>query len=151
MVKKILTYPHPALMQPSVRVVDFFGIKQLILDLRQTMLKTKGAGLAANQIGDNRAVFVLDNSVGRLMSPNRTIFINPEIAEQSDVLITEEEACLSIPGVVLRVPRPEWVRIRAYDINGHEFAASGRGFAARVLLHEYDHLDGKLFTRLSNP
>ena len=100
-----------------------------------------GVGLAATQVGTLRRMLVFQ--VGSEAEP--TVMVNPEIEWRSDQdLTTAEEGCLSLPGVVVDVERPLYVRARALDVKGEPFSIEASGLEARVIQHEVDHLDGVL-------
>jgi peptide deformylase len=99
-----------------------------------------GVGLAATQLGVLRRMLVFQ--VGTEAEP--TVMVNPEIEWRSDDAATAEEGCLSIPGVVVDVERPLFVRARAVDVRGEPFMVEASGLEARVIQHEVDHLDGVL-------
>src|SRR5262245_14967190 len=99
-----------------------------------------GVGLAATQLGVLRRMLVFQ--VGSEAEP--TVLVNPEIEWRSEDSATAEEGCLSIPGVVVDVERPLFVRARAVDINGEPLTLESSGLEARVIQHEVDHLDGTL-------
>ena len=110
----------------------------LIKDMFETMYDADGVGLAAPQVGILKRLFVIDIGDGPL------VFINPEILETSGKQIGEE-GCLSIPGEVEEVMRPNYVRARAINEKGEEFEIEAEELLARAILHEYDHLNGTLF------
>jgi peptide deformylase len=99
-----------------------------------------GVGLAATQLGLLRRMLVFQ--VGSEVEP--TVMVNPEIEWRSEDSVTAEEGCLSIPGVVVDVERPLFVRARAVDAHGEPFTVEASGLEARVIQHEVDHLDGVL-------
>ena len=110
----------------------------LIKDRRETMYDADGVGLAAPQVGILKRLFVIDIGDGPL------VFINPEIIETSGKQI-DEEGCLSLPGKMEEVMRPNYVRARALNEKGQEFEIEAEELLARAILHEYDHLNGTLF------
>ena len=110
----------------------------LIEDMKETMYEAEGVGLAAPQVGILKRLFVVDIGDGPL------VFINPEIIETSGTQ-TDEEGCLSLPGELKEVMRPNYVRARALNEKGEEFEIEGEELLARAILHEYDHLNGTLF------
>lgn len=116
----------------------------LLDDMKETLIKTGGVGLAAVQVGILRRIFIID--IGVEEGRNEIIeFINPEIIKTSG---TQEDAegCLSVPGKYGITKRPNKVTVRATDRNGNEFEYTGKDLFARCLCHEYEHLDGKLYT-----
>jgi peptide deformylase len=112
-------------------------------DMVQTMYAAPGVGLAANQIGLNTRLMVIDITVGE--DPEQLIIMaNPVVLEMEGEQ-REEEGCLSVPGYAGVVQRPAWVKVRGHDIKGKEVTMEGTGLLARAFCHEIDHLDGKLF------
>lgn len=118
-------------------------IKALISDMREKMVEAKGVGLAANQIDRDLQVFVID---AKLAEENEVpdAYINPEITESSKNQDELEEGCLSIPGYWHQIRRAKKIKLKAMDENGKKIKIKARGFLARVLQHEYDHLQGML-------
>ena len=110
----------------------------LIKDMFETMYEADGVGLAAPQVGILKRLFVVDIGDGPL------VFINPEIIETSGTQI-DDEGCLSLPGRMEEVMRPNYVKARAINEKGEEFEIEAEGLLARAILHEYDHLNGTLF------
>lgn len=140
---KVLQYPHPILKQPCLPVSDFNAeLQQFLDDMLETMYADGGMGLAANQVGVSQRIFIMDESPAE---PHPIFFINPEITLQSLEMITEEEGCLSFPGIRLNIERPLKVSMKALDRFGKEFICEREGYSARCLLHEYDHLNGITF------
>jgi peptide deformylase len=133
----------PVLRQKAapIRVVDEEA-RRLVDDLFETMRAAKGVGLAANQIGVARRVAVVD--IGD-EDPPPLALINPRIVERSEELETAEEGCLSIPEIFGDVERHAHVVVEALDVQGQPFRVSARGYKARAIQHEIDHLDGILF------
>ncbi len=114
---------------------------ELIEDMFETMYAAGGAGLAAPQVGVLKRLVVIDASE----EGNEPItLINPVIIE-TDGEQTGDEACLSVPGKVGTVTRPNYVKVKAFDENMKEFTVEGTGLLARAFCHEIDHLDGKLY------
>ncbi len=131
---------------------DYPELKQLIDNMFETMYKTEGVGLAAPQVGLAIRLFVVDaapmtdddNDV--FTKSFKRAFINPEIVEYFGDNVPYNEGCLSIPGLHEDVYRPDGVKIRYYDENFQLKEETITGACARVVQHEYDHLDGILFT-----
>lgn len=115
-------------------------IRQLAQDMFETMLEADGVGLACPQIGKSLRMFVLiaDDDV-------RRVFINPQIIKTSEEVGEYDEGCLSIPQVYETITRPTQVTVQAYNENGRPFTLEADGFLARIIQHEYDHLDGILY------
>lgn len=125
---------------PVTRVDD--AVRQLVDDLFETMRAAKGVGLAANQIGVAQRVAVVD--IGE-EDPPPLALINPVIVERGDELEVAEEGCLSIPDIFGDVERHAQVTVEALDRDGKKFRVEARGYKARAIQHEIDHLDGILF------
>ena len=115
-------------------------ITRLIDDMRDTLKKAGGVGLAAVQVGVLRRVVLVENEKGKVLE-----LINPVIIDQSGEQ-QELEGCLSIPDKWGVTKRPAWVKVRALDRKGNEVEYEGEGLTARAFCHELDHLEGKLFT-----
>lgn len=138
-IRKVVTVEDPILRKTS-RPVERFNDKlwQLLDDMKETMYKTQGVGLAAVQVGMLRRVVVVDVGDGYLE------LINPEIVEMSGEEISEE-GCLSLPGESGKVKRPTYVKVKAQNRNGAWRILEGTGLKARCFCHEIDHLDGTLY------
>ena len=124
--------------QPVAEVND--EIRQLAEDMFETMIEADGVGLACPQIGKNLRMFVLiaDDDV-------RRIFINPQIIKTSEEMGDYDEGCLSIPQVYETIKRPVRVTVQALNEQGKPFTLDADGLLARIIQHEYDHLDGIVF------
>ena len=140
----IITEPNKILHQKLETVPEINPkIKELISAMRIKMVEAQGVGLAANQVGENLQVFVIDK---KLAEENKVpdAFINPEISEYSREKDEIEEGCLSLPDYFVTVPRSKKIKIKALDENGKKVRFKAKGFLARVLQHETDHLNGLL-------
>ncbi len=148
--RPIVKYGDPVLREVSepVDVVDQ-DVKNLVSDMVDTLKKAQGLGLAAVQVGVPKRVFIVDLSAVDL-NETLKVFINPEIIEASGE-IELEEGCLSFPGIYQKVVRPARVLVRATGLDGRRFDLAAQGMAARAILHEYDHLEGKLFIDFISP
>ena len=115
--------------------------RRLVLDMKKTMKENEGIGLAANQINKDLSIFVIDE---KLATENNVpdVFFNPEITEYSKDQDELEEGCLSMPGYAAQIKRSKKIKIKAVDENGNKVKLKARGFLARVLQHETDHLNG---------
>ena len=121
----------------------------LIEDMLDTMYDAEGVGLAAPQVGILKRIAVID--AGEEYQDGPIILINPEVLE-TDGEQTDYEGCLSVPGKVGRVTRPERAKVKAYDEEMNEFIVEGEGLLARALLHEIEHLDGHMYVeKVSGP
>jgi peptide deformylase len=136
---------------------DYKGLDQLIADLFETMRASDGIGLAAPQVGKSLRIFVVDTTPiaedkGEPgLKDFKKAFINPLILEEWGEPWSFEEGCLSLPNIREEVLRPTHVRIEYYDENWELKEEVYEGIRARVIQHEYDHLDGKLFVDKINP
>lgn len=118
-------------------------IKALISDMREKMIEAHGVGLAANQVGQDVQVFVIDAKLAEENGVPDT-YINPELTESSKEQGELEEGCLSIPNYWHQIKRAKKIKLKALDENGKKIKIKARGFLARVLQHEFDHLQGTL-------
>ncbi len=156
MILSIIAYGDPRLKRRSEPVADPTSQAKFVEDLFETMYAASGVGLAAPQVGQNVRIFVVDG--GELLEEEegegaefKEVFINPEVLEEEGPSWGFEEGCLSIPGVRENVDRPEVVRLRYQDLEGNTHEAEFDGLRARIIQHEYDHLEGVLFTDHINP
>lgn len=118
---------------------------QNIQDMFQTMRYANGIGLAANQVGLDKSLFVIDLKVIEGYENFKpVVMINPEILAESDEIVTIEEGCLSLPNLRAEVDRAEAVKVRFLNTDEEEEEIEADDFFARVILHEYDHLIGKM-------
>ncbi len=126
--------PECELVLPNVQ------IDTLIHRLHKTMKIAGGIGLSANQCGVNIRMFI--------MGFGEQVYgcINPEVVEQSDELIDDQEGCLSFPGLILRVRRPSWIQAKYTNKDGQVVEEKFEGLTARCYLHELDHMNGVVFT-----
>lgn len=138
----IYKYGDDVLYQTSEEVRNFDSALKMLVDaMFDTLYEADGVGLAGPQVGVSQRLFVVDT--GR--EGERIAFINPQIIESSDDSVPYEEGCLSVPGVYHDVMRPSKVTVQAQDVNGKRFLLNAQGLLARVIQHENDHLNGKLF------
>ena len=138
----IVVHGNPVLHRPAAPVTSFDDdLKQLIADMYETQELSNGVGLAAPQVGILKRIVVIDIGDGPI------ILINPEILMTSGEQ-TGEEGCLSVPGMSGQVTRPNYVKVKALDMDMNEQIYEGEGLLARAFCHELDHLDGKMYTRL---
>jgi peptide deformylase len=146
---KVARMGHPVLRAKArpVERADIKGavIQKLIDDMMETMTEYHGVGLAAPQVHEHVRMFVaaLDGGDGQIPEP--IAIINPEIAVVGTLTVEDWEGCLSIPDIRGRVPRAREIRVRAFDRRGDRIELRAENFAARVIQHEADHLDGVLF------
>jgi peptide deformylase len=150
MILPIYLYGQPVLRQEATDVQeDYPNLQALIDNMFETMYNADGVGLAAPQVGLSLKMFVLDADVLKDDYPEcegfKRVMINPEIIEESEETISLEEGCLSLPGVHEKVARAKVIKVKYLDgkLNPHEDVI--KGFAARVVQHEYEHLEGHVF------
>ncbi len=156
MIYPITVYGDPLLRQVAKPIdKDDTGLSKLVEDMFETMYFSDGVGLAAPQVGLSVRIFVIDATTYADEEPEledfKKVFINPQIIERTGDEWSMNEGCLSLPEIREDVSRPETVRIKYVDENFIEHDETYSGFAARVIQHEYDHLDGILFIDLLNP
>ena len=141
MILDIVKLGEESLRQKSVPVAEVNDeIRQLAEDMFETMIEAEGVGLAAPQVGRNIRMFVLiaDDDV-------RRVFINPQIIQTSSETSEYDEGCLSIPQVYETIVRPVRVTVQALNEKGRPFTLDADGLLARIIQHEYDHLEGILY------
>ena len=138
---QIITLGNELLRQKAEKIEKF---DEEIIEIAKKMLEilknNKGIGVAGPQIGLMKRIFVT-----HIEGDNERIYINPSILETSHVTTKYEEGCLSVPGVYANVNRSESIKIQAWNEKGRPFTLEANGLLARVILHEYDHLEGVLF------
>ncbi len=138
-IKPIRLFGDPVLRTPAEPVTDFDAeLRRLVKDLTETMLEAPGVGLAAPQIGVGLRVFsyFVDDVVGHLINPSLRL---------SDEQETDDEGCLSFPGLAYPTERAYGVVAKGFDMHGEPVTLEGTGQLARCVQHETDHLDGVLF------
>ncbi|QNL22118.1 peptide deformylase [Hyphobacterium sp. CCMP332] len=149
MIYPIVAYGDPVLKKRARDInKDELDVKELVADMYETMYQAKGVGLAGPQIGKNLRIFVID---GEPMEEDELMgfkqaFINPEIEDEFGDDWTFEEGCLSIPNIRENVDRPERLKIKYYDEDWNFHEEEYEGLKARIIQHEYDHIEGILFT-----
>jgi len=144
MILKVVKYGDPVLQQEGKLITEFDGkLAELVENMFETMYAEKGVGLAAPQVGESLKLFIMDCS-GAKDPARRLALINPQIVETKDVQVGDE-GCLSFPDIYFEVERPRIVTVTAQDIHGKSFTMEVEDLEARCVLHETDHLYGKLF------
>ncbi len=149
MIYPIVAYGDPVLKKVAVDIEKGSAeVKELAEDMFETMYESHGVGLAAPQIGKSIRMFVVDAEPldEEKLKGFKKIFINPVILEENGNEWAFEEGCLSIPGIRADIYRKERIKIRYYDTDWNERTEEFDGYAARVIQHEYDHIQGILFT-----
>jgi peptide deformylase len=137
----IVTLGDDVLREKAHPVTEFGPELAILVDaMFESMEAGNGIGLAGPQVAVPKRMFIV-----HIQGDEPRLFINPEIIETSQEIVSYEEGCLSIPGVFADVVRPAAVTMQAQDIHGKAFVVKADGMLARVLQHEYDHLNGILF------
>jgi peptide deformylase len=151
MIYPLVKYGDPVLETPAETVTEFDTpeLHKLIEDMFESMYAHKGVGLAAPQIGISRRIAVIDISVGQDPA-QKLVLINPEVIRNEGRQVSEE-GCLSVPGFREEVKRGARVTVRAQNVKGETFEVTGEDLLARALLHETDHLNGKLYLSHLSP
>jgi peptide deformylase len=138
---KIITLGDDLLRQKAKKIDKIDEeIKNIAKQMLEIIKRDKGVGLAGPQIGLMKRIFVV-----HVEGDEERIFINPSILETSHATSKYEEGCLSVPGIYANVVRSESIKLQAWNEKGRPFTMEAGGLLARVILHEYDHLDGILF------
>lgn len=164
MILPIVAYGDPILKKDCEEIDENYpALKQLISDMFETMYKAKGVGLAAPQIGKNIRLFIVDGSPfaedededddprAEGIEHFKKVFINPIIEEEDGKEWPFQEGCLSIPKIRENVSRKPDITVSYYDENWELQEESYSGYAARIFQHEYDHIEGVLFTDYLSP
>jgi peptide deformylase len=164
MILPIIAFGNPVLKRIADDIPENFeGLSALLTDMFETMYAAKGVGLAAPQIGESIRLFIVDgspfaNEEGEEIDPKaigiegfKKVFINPIIEEESGDLWPFQEGCLSIPKIRENVNRKERICVSYYDENWTFHREEFDGYKARIIQHEYDHLEGILFTDKLSP
>lgn len=144
----VLKYPDERLRkvaEPVATVDD--ALRATVDDMFETMYESQGVGLAATQVDVHKRLFVADCSEDQ---NEPLVFINPEITK-AEGHFTNDEGCLSFPGVYAKVERAERITVEALDRNGEKFSLDAEGLLAICIQHELDHLNGKLFVDYLSP
>ena len=165
MILPILAYGDPILKKECDEIgQDYPKLNELISDMFETMYKAKGVGLAAPQIGKNIRLFIVDGSpfaekedgeeddpLAEGIENFKKVFINPIIEEEEGMEWSFQEGCLSIPKIRENVSRKPDIVVSYYDEDWVLHEEKFSGYAARIIQHEYDHIEGILFTDYLNP
>jgi len=154
MIYPIVMYGDPVLRQRAKEIEQGTDLKQLIEDMFETMHNANGIGLAAPQIGKSIRLFVVDGTImddEPAMAEFRKVFINPVILEENGLPWEYEEGCLSIPNIREKISRLENLRVRYFDQDWNLLEEEYDGLKARVIQHEYDHIEGKMFVDYLTP
>lgn len=154
MIHPIVMYGDPVLRQRAANIEPGTDIKALVEDMFETLEAANGIGLAAPQIGKSVRLFIVDGT-GLEEEPGmesfRKVFVNAEMIEELGSAWEFEEGCLSIPNIRERISRKAQLRIRYFDENWNRFEDAYDGMKARIIQHEYDHIEGKMFVDYLTP
>lgn len=152
-VRPVVVWPDERLRQPSIAIAEVdASVRALYQDLVDSMYAENGLGIAALQLGDARRMFIVEPKLAGLAETDQPVaFLNPEVIETSEEMQDSEEGCLSFPDVFIKVKRPLRAKVRAMGLDGRTFEFEGEGLLARCLLHEFDHLTGKLLVDFVGP
>jgi len=149
-VLNILKLGHPTLVKKAESILQIDdAVRRLAEDMIETMHAAPGLGLSAPQVNVSRRLITVDLSVGE-KEGEAIVLVNPEILEQEGEVI-RDEGCLSVPEVFEKVARPQKVKVKGLDLDGRERTIEATDLMARVLCHEVDHLNGKLFIEWLSP
>jgi peptide deformylase len=154
MIYPIVMYGDPVLRQKAKDIEPGTDLLTLVSDMFDTMRAASGVGLAAPQIGKSIRLFVVDGSVIEdepEMADFKKVFVNPVMIEELGTAWEYEEGCLSIPNIREKVSRKERLKIRYMDENWNAYEESFDGLKARIIQHEYDHIEGKMFVDYLTP
>ncbi len=150
MILPLIYYGNPKLRSRCLEVKEITQeIKQLCLDMVETMDANNGVGLAAIQVGKFQRIIVirpvLEDENAQAYLGDAEIYINPKLSNPSQNTQKLPEGCLSLPGLHEEIERPFSIQLTALDLNGNELSKEFKGFKARQIMHENDHLNGVLF------
>jgi len=154
MIYPIVVYGDAVLRKRATDIPEGTDLSQLVNDMYETMYAASGIGLAAPQIGKSIRLFVVDGTVLEdepTLKDFKKAFVNPTLLDQTGTEWAFEEGCLSIPNIREDVSRKEKLRLRYYDENWQLFEEDFDGMKARIIQHEYDHIEGKLFIDYLTP
>jgi peptide deformylase len=152
-VRPTVIWPDPKLREPTVAVTAIDeSVRELYRDLCDSMYAENGLGMAAPQIGDHRKMFIVEPKLaGRAETDQPVCLMNAEVVETSDEMQDSEEGCLSFPDIYIKVKRPMRCKVRYLGLDGQTHEIAGEALLARCLLHENDHLTGKLLVDFVGP
>lgn len=156
MIYPVVVYGHPVLRKVAQEITpEYEGLSKLVDDMFETMTKSDGIGLAAPQIGKSIRLIVIDADDLKDDHPElegfRRVLINPSIVEEIGDKVSYNEGCLSLPGIREDVKRHSVITLKYFNENFEPKEEVLSGFAARVVQHEYDHIEGRLFVDHLSP
>jgi len=146
---RVVKYPHPSLRAENAEVSlpdEQESIAKLAQEMLKVMYAAEGVGLAAPQVGVNKRLMVYNPTGESRKWLEETILVNPCIVEYSEAKDEEIEGCLSFPGMQGEVIRSKWIKVEALTPKGRKIKKKFKGWEARIFQHEYDHLDGTVYT-----
>ncbi|NVB84049.1 MAG: peptide deformylase [Kofleriaceae bacterium] len=152
-VRPTVIWPDPRLREPTVAITTVDdSVRELYRDLCDSMYAENGLGMAAPQIGDSRKMFIVEPKLAGLAETDPPVcLMNPEVIETSDEQQDSEEGCLSFPDIYIKVKRPMRCKVRYMGLDGQAHEIDGEALMSRCLLHENDHLTGKLLVDFVGP
>ncbi len=141
----IIKYPHPALRWKSKPIMQIDRrVRDVVGQMFELMYESRGVGLAANQVALPWRLFVINPTGDPEQADEEFVFLNPEIVRRKGSVVGEE-GCLSLPGLYMPVRRSERIVVEAFDLDGVPFRMDLQEFEARIVQHEFDHIEGTLF------
>jgi peptide deformylase len=150
--REIITVPHPTLRKKARKITDFGPrLQTLIDDMAETMRAAPGVGLAAPQVNVPQRMVLIEfgDEEDETVPPKLYVLINPEISRYSQETVISTEGCLSVPNLVGDVERYESITVKGLNRLGKPMKIKAKGWLARIIQHEIDHLDGIIFTDLA--
>lgn len=152
-VRPTVIWPDPKLREPTIAITTIDdSVRELYRDLCDSMYAENGLGMAAPQIGDPRKMFIVEPKLaGKAETDQPVCLMNAEVIETSEEMQDSEEGCLSFPDIYIKVKRPMRCKVRYLGLDGKTHEISGEALMARCLLHENDHLTGKLLVDFVGP
>jgi peptide deformylase len=156
MILPIVAYGDPVLRKTAAHITkDYARLNEIISDMFETMYNAAGVGLAAPQVGISIRLFIVDAAPfaddDKELKVFKKIFINAEMVDENGVKWKFNEGCLSIPGIREDIERNPKITLNYFDENFVEHTETFEGLKARIIQHEYDHIDGVLFTDKISP
>lgn len=148
----VVLFPDPVLRKETEEITAFDDeLKGVVEGMFERMFESQGVGLAAPQVGLSMRLFVLNDEGDRDKPERNLALINPTIKSFGGKKTRHEEGCLSLPGVHADITRPEKCVVHHFDVEGNEVEKEYDGFVARIIQHEYDHLQGVLLVDRMTP
>lgn len=154
MIYPIIMYGDPVLRQKAKEIEQGADLTQLLEDMYETMHNANGIGLAAPQIGKSIRLFIVDGTIiddEPDLTDFKKVFVNPILLDELGAPWEYEEGCLSIPNIREKIVRKGILKIRYYDETWNLLEGEFNGLRARIIQHEYDHIEGKMFVDYLTP